>query len=141
MGDVDCICAPKNSPAIIAASFSAFARAYGHDSDKFVAPRGNDFTVAALIARRAAGCSTLAIWLSVARRSGYAQFSFATRVRMVRRVSQREGVMALKSSWLRTMHSGRQRFAAGIDVGSQNVRLVVREPALRAHAALCISST
>ncbi|MBC8729114.1 pilus assembly protein PilM [Paraburkholderia sp. UCT2] len=33
--------------------------------------------------------------------------------------------MAYKNSWLQAVREGRQRFAAGIDVGSQNVRLVV----------------
>ncbi|MGF6731159.1 Tfp pilus assembly PilM family ATPase [Paraburkholderia youngii] len=33
--------------------------------------------------------------------------------------------MAYRNSWLQAVREGRQRFAAGIDVGSQNVRLVV----------------
>jgi hypothetical protein len=33
--------------------------------------------------------------------------------------------MAYRNSWLQAVQEGRQRFAAGIDVGSQNVRLVV----------------
>ena len=44
--------------------------------------------------------------------------------------------MMFKSSWLQTVHSGRQRFAAGIDVGSQNVRLVVVSQRTRARGAL-----
>ena len=44
--------------------------------------------------------------------------------------------MAFKNSWLQAMQSGRQRFAAGIDVGSQNVRLVVVSQRSRARGAL-----
>jgi hypothetical protein len=44
--------------------------------------------------------------------------------------------MGFRNSWLQTMRSGRQRFAAGIDVGSQNVRLVVVSQRSRAHGAL-----
>ncbi|NIF79967.1 pilus assembly protein PilM [Paraburkholderia sp. Cy-641] len=44
--------------------------------------------------------------------------------------------MAYKNSWLEAMQSGRQRFAAGIDVGSQSVRLVVLSQRARAYGAL-----
>ena len=55
---------------------------------------------------------------------------------MVRRVSQREDVMAFRSSWFQAMQEGTQRFAAGIDVNSQTVRLVVVSQRSRARAAL-----
>jgi Tfp pilus assembly PilM family ATPase len=44
--------------------------------------------------------------------------------------------MVFKNSWLQAVRSGRQRFAAGIDVGSQNVRLVVLSQRSRARGAL-----
>ena len=46
--------------------------------------------------------------------------------------------MALKSSWLQAVQSGAQRFAAGIDVGSHAVRLVVLSQRARPPAALHI---
>ena len=46
--------------------------------------------------------------------------------------------MAFKRSWLQDMQLGAQRFAAGIDVGSQAVRLVVLSQRSRASAALQI---
>jgi Tfp pilus assembly PilM family ATPase len=57
---------------------------------------------------------------------------------MVRRVGLWEGVMTLKNSWLQGVQFGTQRFAAGIDVGSQAVRLVVLSQRARAPAALHI---
>ncbi|MFT4068786.1 type IV pilus biogenesis protein PilM [Paraburkholderia sp.] len=44
--------------------------------------------------------------------------------------------MALGNSWLQAVQSGGQRFAAGIDIGSQNVRLVVLSQRSRACGAL-----
>ncbi|MFM0037825.1 pilus assembly protein PilM [Paraburkholderia strydomiana] len=44
--------------------------------------------------------------------------------------------MGFRNSWLQAVRSGRQRFGAGIDVGSQNVRLVVVSQRSRAHGAL-----
>jgi Tfp pilus assembly PilM family ATPase len=44
--------------------------------------------------------------------------------------------MVFRNSWLQAVRSGRQRFAAGIDVGSQNVRLVVLSQRSRARGAL-----
>ena len=46
--------------------------------------------------------------------------------------------MTFKSSWLQGVQLGAQRFAAGIDVGSQAVRLVVVSQHSRARAALHI---
>ena len=46
--------------------------------------------------------------------------------------------MTFKSSWLQGVQLGAQRFAAGIDVGSQAVRLVVVSQHSRARAALRI---
>jgi Tfp pilus assembly PilM family ATPase len=46
--------------------------------------------------------------------------------------------MAFKSSWLQAVQPGGQRFAAGIDVGSQTVRLVVLSQRSRPPAALHI---
>ncbi|ASV97925.1 type IV pilus biogenesis protein PilM [Paraburkholderia aromaticivorans] len=46
--------------------------------------------------------------------------------------------MALKRSWLQAVQPGAQRFAAGIDVGSQEVRLVVLSQRARPPAALHI---
>src|SRR5471032_2267819 len=81
-------------------------------------------------------CATLAVWPSVAQTALYAQFPLVTRVRMVRRVSQREGVMTFSSSWLQAVKSGWQRFGAGIDIGSQALRLVVVSQRSRARGAL-----
>jgi Tfp pilus assembly PilM family ATPase len=55
---------------------------------------------------------------------------------MVRRVDQREGVMSFSSSWLQAVKSGGQRFGAGIDIGSQAVRLAVVSQRSRARGAL-----
>ncbi|KXU88070.1 pilus assembly protein PilM [Paraburkholderia monticola] len=44
--------------------------------------------------------------------------------------------MAYRNSWLQAVREGRQRFAAGIDVGSQNVRLIVLSERSRARGAL-----
>ncbi|WP_233803715.1 type IV pilus biogenesis protein PilM [Paraburkholderia sp. HP33-1] len=44
--------------------------------------------------------------------------------------------MAYKNSWFQAVREGRQSFAAGIDVGSQNVRLVVLSQRSRARGAL-----
>lgn len=46
--------------------------------------------------------------------------------------------MALKRSWLQAVQPGAQRFAAGIDVGSQSVRLVVLSQRARSPGALHI---
>ncbi|HEX7936160.1 MAG TPA: pilus assembly protein PilM [Paraburkholderia sp.] len=46
--------------------------------------------------------------------------------------------MTLRNSWLEAVQAGAQRFAAGIDVGSQNVRLVVVSQRARACASLQI---
>ncbi|REE21090.1 type IV pilus assembly PilM-like protein [Paraburkholderia sp. BL27I4N3] len=46
--------------------------------------------------------------------------------------------MALKRSWLQAVQPGAQRFAAGIDVGSQTVRLVVLSQRARSPGALHI---
>ena len=46
--------------------------------------------------------------------------------------------MSLKNSWLQAVQAGGQRFAAGIDVGSQSVRLVVISQRARPPAALRI---
>lgn len=46
--------------------------------------------------------------------------------------------MAFKRSWLQALQSGAQRFAAGIDVGSRSVRLVVLSQRSRPPAALRI---
>src|SRR3954465_9343980 len=62
----------------------------------------------------------------------------AARVRIVRRASLREGVMTIRSSWLEAVQAGMQRFAAGIDVSSQDVRLVVVSQRARACAPLQI---
>lgn len=40
--------------------------------------------------------------------------------------------MTLRNSWLEAVQAGVQRFAAGIDVSSQNVRLVVVSQRARA---------
>jgi hypothetical protein len=44
--------------------------------------------------------------------------------------------MAFGNSWLEAVRSGGQRFAAGIDISSQNVRLIVLSQRLRARGAL-----
>jgi Tfp pilus assembly PilM family ATPase len=44
--------------------------------------------------------------------------------------------MAFRSSWLQAVQSGGQRFAAGIDIGSQAVRVVVVSQRARAHGVL-----
>jgi len=44
--------------------------------------------------------------------------------------------MAFGNSWLQVVQSGGQRFAAGIDISSQNVRLIVLSQHLRARRAL-----
>jgi Tfp pilus assembly PilM family ATPase len=44
--------------------------------------------------------------------------------------------MTFRNSWLQAMQSGGQRFAAGIDIGSQAVRLVVVSQRSRARGAL-----
>ncbi|CAB3688784.1 pilus assembly protein PilM [Paraburkholderia rhynchosiae] len=46
--------------------------------------------------------------------------------------------MTLRNSWLEAVQAGAQRFAAGIDVGSQDVRLVVVSRRARACASLQI---
>ncbi|MBW0449718.1 pilus assembly protein PilM [bacterium M00.F.Ca.ET.228.01.1.1] len=46
--------------------------------------------------------------------------------------------MTIRSSWLQAVQAGMQRFAAGIDVSSQDVRLVVVSRRVRASASLQI---
>lgn len=46
--------------------------------------------------------------------------------------------MTIRSSWLEAVQAGMQRFAAGIDVSSQDVRLVVVSQRARACASLQI---
>src|SRR5262249_38304529 len=46
------------------------------------------------------------------------------------------GCMAFGNSWLQAVQSGGQRFAAGIDISSQNVRLIVLSQRSRARSSL-----